>query len=212
MYLLPPTLLLLIHATLASPSPALISSPHAISLVPHHTLFLRQLSDLQTFSGALGGVPASPITNSGDTERPFLVGGDTFDQFENAAQRSCDTQFNGCAEVANGVGGGGGGGGEGGRGGGGRGGNGNGNDNNGGNGNDKDGGNGNGDGNGNGNANNKKRQNNQGGLTVNQCDEQKSKCNAAQQSAPVKDFHSAIPSTNIGPDPNFPEFDLICEA
>jgi len=38
------------------------------------------------------------------------------------------------------------------------------------------------------------------------------KCNAAQKSATVKDFNSAVASTNIGPDPDFPDFDLICEG
>lgn len=39
-------------------------------------------------------------------------------------------------------------------------------------------------------------------------------CNAAQQAATVKDFNSAVASTNIGPDPNpaFADFDLICEV
>lgn len=34
--------------------------------------------NLQAFTGALGGVRASAITNSGDPERPFEVDGDTF--------------------------------------------------------------------------------------------------------------------------------------
>ncbi|KAK4124962.1 hypothetical protein N657DRAFT_643739 [Parathielavia appendiculata] len=34
--------------------------------------------NLQIFTGALGGVSASAITNSGDPERPFEVDGDTF--------------------------------------------------------------------------------------------------------------------------------------
>ena len=38
------------------------------------------------------------------------------------------------------------------------------------------------------------------------------KCNDAQKSAQVKDFNSAVASTNIGPDPDFPDFDLICEG
>lgn len=37
-------------------------------------------------------------------------------------------------------------------------------------------------------------------------------CNSFQQSVQVKDFQSAVASTNIGPDPNFPDFDLICES
>jgi hypothetical protein len=38
------------------------------------------------------------------------------------------------------------------------------------------------------------------------------KCNTAQQNAQVKDFTSAVQSTNIGPDPQFRDFDLICEG
>ncbi len=38
----------------------------------------RDVQNLQTFSGALGGVKASAITNSGDPTRPFEVDGSTF--------------------------------------------------------------------------------------------------------------------------------------
>lgn len=69
-------------------------------------MFLRQLSDLQTFEGALGGARASPIISSGDPERPFMVEGDTFDRFESAGERSCDRQFQGCQDSANSGGGG----------------------------------------------------------------------------------------------------------
>ena len=41
------------------------------------------------------------ITNSGDSERPFLVSGDTFTDFASAAGRSCDNQKNSCAQKAN---------------------------------------------------------------------------------------------------------------
>jgi hypothetical protein len=103
---LPSTLLTFIFAlpalSYASPQPALVSSDYEISLVPRHTLFLRQVSDLQTFDQALGGTRASAITNSGDSERPFSVDGDTFTSFESAAQRSCDNQFQACQATANG--------------------------------------------------------------------------------------------------------------
>ncbi|KAH9881330.1 hypothetical protein IAQ61_000053 [Plenodomus lingam] len=327
-------LLLLLLPALSTPSPSLTAhaspSPPFLrdrfpneqaagpALLPLHTLFLRQLSDLQTFTGALGGAGAAPIVASGDPERPFRVGGDTFDRFEGAGERSCDVQFQACADVVNGGGGGNGqggnrqSGGEGNRQSGGEGnrnadgngdrngnGNGNGNQNNGqqrfdksdnngnngGNGNDRDngrdgrngndgnranGGNGNGDNrtgangnngnadgdtknnrddrnrkepnNGTPNQNNKnnKRQSNNNNLTIQQCEDQRSKsphqtsqtlssflsssktthqtnhdppdaCKQAQQAAPVKDFESAVASTNIGPDPEFPDFDLICE-
>lgn len=57
--------------------------------------------NLQAFSGTLGGVQASAITNSGNPERPFSVDGDTFNDFRTAADRSCDNQKNNCAEIAN---------------------------------------------------------------------------------------------------------------
>ena len=104
MHTLAPALVLaILSPTLgaASPQPALISSDYAMSLVPRHTLFLRQMSDLQTFDSALAGVRASSITNSGSTERPFQVGDDTFPDFATAAQRSCDQQFQGCQKAAN---------------------------------------------------------------------------------------------------------------
>ncbi|KAF1940780.1 hypothetical protein EJ02DRAFT_379035 [Clathrospora elynae] len=196
---LPSALLALVHLALpalshASPQPALISTDWEMSLIPRHTLFYRQATNLQTFDGALGGTKASAITNSGNKDRPFSVDGDTFDKFDGAGQRSCDNQFKGCQEVANG------------------------NGNSGGN-QDKqrDGGN---DGQGQGqeqgqgtkSKGTKGRRQSGGGLTVGQCDEQRTQCNAAQQSAPTKDFNSAVASTNIGPDPQFPDFDLICES
>lgn len=116
MHLLPAPLLTLLFLSLtsaASPSPAFLSSAdnHSISLVPRHTLFYRQLKDLQSFSGSLGGVRASSIMNSGIPDRPFQVEGSNFPDFATAAMRSCDEQFDGCQRMANSKGGGGGGGG-----------------------------------------------------------------------------------------------------
>lgn len=58
-------------------------------------------TNLQTFTGALGGATADPITSSGDSSRPFEVDGDTFTDFPSAAGRSCDNQHNACATLAN---------------------------------------------------------------------------------------------------------------
>ncbi|KAK5654345.1 hypothetical protein OQA88_7254 [Cercophora sp. LCS_1] len=58
-------------------------------------------TNLQVFSGSIGGVRASAITNTGDPDRPFGVDGDTFNDFETAAIRACDNQFNKCADIAN---------------------------------------------------------------------------------------------------------------
>lgn len=153
MHILPPTLLSLLYLTLtptsaASPSPPLLSSDYAISLMPRHTLFYRQMVDLQTFDSALGGVHASSITNSGIPNRPFAVEGDSFPDFATAAQRSCDEQFQGCQAMANAQGGGGAGGGPDGG---------------------KDGGKGKGNG---------KGRDEGGKLTVNMCDQQKGRSKA----------------------------------
>jgi len=64
-------------------------------------LMPRTLTNLQTFTGALGGVLASPITDSGNAARPFLVQGDTFSDFASAGSRSCANQHNICADLAN---------------------------------------------------------------------------------------------------------------
>ncbi|KAL9113041.1 MAG: hypothetical protein Q9227_002653 [Pyrenula ochraceoflavens] len=88
-----------------------LTIPFLLSAVSARTLYSersvrpgilpRQTSDnLQTFTGNLG-VAAVPITNSGDAKRPFEVNGDTFVNFGAAAQRTCDVQFNGCANQAN---------------------------------------------------------------------------------------------------------------
>src|SRR5690606_13558193 len=59
-------------------------------------------NDLQTFLGGLGGLTAEAITPSGNPARPFQVAGDTFVNFAAAAARTCDRQFNRCANAANG--------------------------------------------------------------------------------------------------------------
>ncbi|KAK4154828.1 hypothetical protein C8A00DRAFT_14068 [Chaetomidium leptoderma] len=58
-------------------------------------------TSLQTFTGALGGASAAAITKSGDLDRPFEVDGDTFRDFDTAANRACDNQKNLCANMAN---------------------------------------------------------------------------------------------------------------
>lgn len=63
--------------------------------------FNRRADNLQTFTGDLGGA-APAVTNSGDSTKPFEVNGDTFVNQAAAVQRSCDVQFNTCADQANG--------------------------------------------------------------------------------------------------------------
>jgi hypothetical protein len=62
----------------------------------------RQTGNLQTFTGALGGIAATPVQNSGNPDRPFQVKGDTFVNVGAALARSCDQQFNACSNAANG--------------------------------------------------------------------------------------------------------------
>ncbi|KAL4810528.1 hypothetical protein BDV18DRAFT_131204 [Aspergillus unguis] len=51
-------------------------------------------------AGSLGGdTPA--ITETGDSERPYEVDGNTFTDYESAAQRSCNIQFDDCQRIAN---------------------------------------------------------------------------------------------------------------
>src|SRR5215471_7005493 len=70
-------------------------------IYPRRQLVPKQSTDnLQTFTGNLG-VTAPPITASGDPQRPFKVAGASFVNFPAAAQRSCDIQFSGCANLAN---------------------------------------------------------------------------------------------------------------
>ncbi|KAI9929074.1 hypothetical protein MW887_001469 [Aspergillus wentii] len=57
----------------------------------------RSNENLQTFTGGYGG-SAPAITNTGDSQRPYGVDGDTFPDYDSAAQRSCDNQFNSCQE------------------------------------------------------------------------------------------------------------------
>ncbi|KAF2274742.1 uncharacterized protein EI97DRAFT_381026 [Westerdykella ornata] len=64
-------------------------------------LHVVRQNNAQTFSGALGGVEATPVLDSGNEDRPFSVKGDTFVNLAAALQRSCDQQFNGCANLAN---------------------------------------------------------------------------------------------------------------
>jgi hypothetical protein len=59
-------------------------------------------TNFQTFTGALGGIAATPVTDSGIANRQFQVKADTFGNIGAALARSCDQQFNACANAANG--------------------------------------------------------------------------------------------------------------
>ncbi|KAL8796926.1 MAG: hypothetical protein Q9182_007273 [Xanthomendoza sp. 2 TL-2023] len=56
-------------------------------------------SNIQTFTGAVGGLPPPVIRSSG--ARPFSVKGETFGNASAALQRSCAVQHNACADAAN---------------------------------------------------------------------------------------------------------------
>lgn len=71
-----------------------------LSVASARVLHVRQANS-QSFTGALGGIAATPILDSGNAGRPFSVKGDTFVNIGAALQRSCDQQFNACANVAN---------------------------------------------------------------------------------------------------------------
>lgn len=156
--------------------------------MPRHHLFFRQLTDLQTFTETVGGVSASAITKSGDDKRTFSVDGETFTDFDTAAKRTCDVQFDGCQKKANEPGS-----------------------------------------KGVLSVSDCDAQKGEfltslllgwvgrdkgscrclGGMRANECI---GRCNDAQQTARVKDFQSSQPAENIGPDPDFPDFDLVCDA
>lgn len=72
----------------------------AAALASAKPLHKRQ-ANIQTFDGALGGVAATPVVDSGNADRPFQVKDATFVNIGAALQRSCDQQFNGCANIAN---------------------------------------------------------------------------------------------------------------
>ncbi|KAL2758525.1 hypothetical protein ACRALDRAFT_1075087 [Sodiomyces alcalophilus JCM 7366] len=65
----------------------------------------QSAQDLQSFRESVGGASAPAITQSNDPDRPFSVEGDTFPDFDTAADRACDIQKNKCAEAANNQGG-----------------------------------------------------------------------------------------------------------
>lgn len=56
---------------------------------------------LQISTQALAGIAAVPVTQTGDSTRPFQVGNNTFTTFEAAVSRSCSDQHNDCAVAAN---------------------------------------------------------------------------------------------------------------
>ncbi|PKY08109.1 hypothetical protein P168DRAFT_314236 [Aspergillus campestris IBT 28561] len=58
------------------------------------------LAKREASTGSLGGVMPA-IEDSGDSERPYAVNGDTFPDKASAAERSCNNQFDSCQKAAN---------------------------------------------------------------------------------------------------------------
>lgn len=56
-------------------------------------------TNIQTFTGTLGGAPPPVVSSAG--ARPFSVNGNTFVNSGAALQRSCSIQHNACADAAN---------------------------------------------------------------------------------------------------------------
>lgn len=57
-------------------------------------------ANLQTFTGALGGVAAPTVTAAGNGQFQ-VTGNDTFNNVQSAIERSCDVQNNKCSNAAN---------------------------------------------------------------------------------------------------------------
>jgi hypothetical protein len=57
--------------------------------------------NVQTFTGALGGISAPPVIFTAGSDRPFSTDDATFVNSGAALQRSCSVQHNQCADAAN---------------------------------------------------------------------------------------------------------------
>lgn len=87
-------------AASSSASSSISNSPVSASSTTSSALAINTAT-LVSDASALGGIAAPAITDSGDSTRPFLVNGNTFVNKSAAVQRSCDIQFNACANAFN---------------------------------------------------------------------------------------------------------------
>ena len=78
---------------------ASIASTAAVATAPAASPVANNANNIQSFTGALGGLPPAVVQSSG--ARPFSVNGDTFVNKAAALQRSCSVQHNACANAAN---------------------------------------------------------------------------------------------------------------
>ncbi|KAK0105023.1 hypothetical protein ONS96_004429 [Cadophora gregata f. sp. sojae] len=90
-----------ISLAIASLATQVLAGPDLAINFPGFLRTRAESGNLQTFSSALGGIPAEPITSTTDAKRPFQVDGTTFTDFRSAASRSCSLQHNKCATLAN---------------------------------------------------------------------------------------------------------------
>ncbi|KAL8826764.1 MAG: hypothetical protein Q9191_003600 [Dirinaria sp. TL-2023a] len=87
--------------TMTAPN-ANVTSPASAATATNASVSSKSPSagnNVQSFTGALGGLPPPVIKSSGG--RPFSVKGDTFVNSGAALQRSCSIQHNACADAAN---------------------------------------------------------------------------------------------------------------
>lgn len=82
-------------ATVCSSSSSSVASAAGSSAAP------ASGDNVQTFTGALGGIPAPPVIFTAGAARPFAVDGTTDVNSGAAIQRSCSVQHNLCADAAN---------------------------------------------------------------------------------------------------------------
>lgn len=84
-------------ATSVSSVAASSSAPAAAATTPA----LVSGTNVQTFTGALGGIAAPPVIFTAGAARPFAVDGTTDINKGAALMRSCSVQHNNCADAAN---------------------------------------------------------------------------------------------------------------
>ncbi|KAL4918538.1 hypothetical protein BDW62DRAFT_62612 [Aspergillus aurantiobrunneus] len=85
--------LLLVHLWITSSFLAFAFDPLGVVYEVAGNRFSRR-------AGTLGGNTAA-IIETGDSERPYTVDGNTFTDYNSAAQRSCNIQFDNCQKIAN---------------------------------------------------------------------------------------------------------------
>ncbi|KAM0165774.1 hypothetical protein ACHAQE_002107 [Botrytis cinerea] len=86
-------------ASVAATSIASVASSASAAAAASSTGTTATGTNVQTFTGTLGGAPPPVTSSAGD--RPFSVNGDSFVGEGAALQRSCSVQHNACSRAAN---------------------------------------------------------------------------------------------------------------